>query len=276
MDPKKQGNPKLKEKDFISESQSGWGIPTWLFSAILLGLFGVLWMITSWISQSIGTQTKDKPFLQVTNREMSLFLWQHPEEMRIHMRNKTGYLPGFSSTGNANPKPESIGEYVSAPPALLFQYHTWKRLLGDYLFPRPISSAEFKEFLAASPEWNAANWTGASEGYKHLLESLDKENTPHLESSLPKEVQQAFIGWKNYYKEGGEINAERPTVGAMRTFLQKYPHYERACWRNIYPSYLKILLDEKADPQALIPIEQMEGFLRSAYFNDTHLAVTMI
>lgn len=270
-----EDNKKLKEKDFIDESQGSLGVPIWLFAAIVLGIFGILWMIGNWASQSIGSREQDKPFLQVTNRQMSLFLWQNPEKMRINVRNKTGYLPGFFSVGKANPKPETIDEYVAAPPELLFEYHTWDRLLGAYLVPRTISEEEFREFLQASPEWNATYWPSAPAGYKQLLDRIAKGESvdiSHVEEGvLPKQVLQAFFGWKNYYKEGDAINAMRPTVSEIQAFLAKYPHYERSYWRNLYPDYLKIFLNETVDPHSPIPQEQLAPFLRAVYFNTTRL-----
>lgn len=276
-EPKREsrGEKILEEKNFIYEEKGKNPIPLWFFIAIVLGIFTILWGAGNWVLQEMKTKVEENPFLQVTNREMSVFLWQNPEFMRIHSSNKTGYLPGFYSIGKVNPKPENINEFVVAPPEVIFGYHTWKRLLSEYVIPRQIPREEFKEFLASSPEWKPENWAKAPEEYKQFVDEFDLVSVPNLQSlpiqTLPKNVRNAYLGWKNYYREGDLINQEKPSVGEMREFLDRYPNYSRHNWRNLYPLYLQTLQDQSTDPETIIPNEELTSFLRAAYYNDKQL-----
>ena len=89
------------------------------------------------------------------------------------------------------------------PPETLFLYHTWDRLLGAICFRRPISAEEFAAFLKDAEEWHPKNWADAPAAYAALVES---DFTDDLQDRLPLQVRQAFVGWRNYFKEGEEIN----------------------------------------------------------------------
>jgi len=271
LKPDASAPKKLQEKDFIQETKNSSALPPWLFIAIVLGILCAIWAIGNWVATEMAVKVEESPFLHVTNRQMSLFLWQNPEYMRAHANTKTGYLPGFNSGGNVNPKLESIDEYVSAPPELLFRYHTWYRFLETYVMPRNISPLEFKEFLESSPEWLPEHWAKAPDEYKQFVQNFDQVKESNLqelgESVLPKQVRNAFFGWKNYYREGDLINRQKPTVGEMREFISHYPNYARNYWRNLYPEYLKITASESIDPKRIIPEAEFPSFLRVAYFN---------
>jgi len=262
----------LDEKDFIYRGKEKEPIPFWMFFAIVAAIFSFLWIGGNWIFKERQTKIENNPFLQVTNREMSLFLWENPELMRQSARNKTAYLPGFHSVGrNANPKLETVEKYVTAPPQVLFKYHTWDRLLGDKVFARPITRDEFSAFLKASPEWLPEHWPKAPEEYKQLIKEFGIINRSKLQTLpkavLPKDVRKAFVGWKNYYREGDAINRLSPTLTELRQFLIKHPNYCRHHWQNIYPNYLKSLADPSLGAQETIPNEEMPPFLRAAFYN---------
>ncbi len=189
---------------------------------------------------------KENPFLQVTNRDFSLFLYQFPEYMRVNVSGKAGYLPGFQYSEKIGIEPGQADDYVSAPPEVLSLYHIWKGLVGDVLIPREIKEGEFRYFLEYSPEW--AGWDPKS-----------------------VEVQKAFIGWKNYFMEGELINKVSPTYREMGEFLAKYPQYGRNYWQNLLvrgrPDYLKSLFSGVYDPDAKVPENEMAAFLKVAYYN---------
>jgi hypothetical protein len=236
----------------------------------VIAIFTILWAGGTWLYQQRQTKVEENPFLNVTNREMSLFLWQNPEYMRIHNSGKTGYLPGFHASGKVNPMLESVNDFAAAPPEVLFQYHTWKRLLGDYTFPRPIPIDEFKEFLSSSPEWSPENWKQAPTEYMQFIKEIDLMKVADLQT-LPREVlpvslRQAFLGWKNYYREGDLINKAVPTRGEMRAFLEQYPNFARHNWRNLHPEYLRSLESASEDDQPLSN-EELTSFLRAGYYN---------
>ena len=85
------------------------------------------------------------------------------------------------------------------------------------------------------------------------------------EGQLPTIVKQAFMGWKNYFKEGDAINAVRPKREEMETFLKAFPHYARPYWRNIEgDSYL-----QPGSAQEVIPSAEMAPFLKAAFYNFT-------
>ena len=66
----------LEEKDFIYEAKGNDPLPPWFFIIIVLGIFSIIWLGGNWFLQTMETKVDENPFLQVTNREMSLFLWQ--------------------------------------------------------------------------------------------------------------------------------------------------------------------------------------------------------
>jgi len=223
----------------------------------------------------MAKQVKSNPFLQVTNRQFSLFLWQFPEYMRVNATQKAGYLPGFQYQSKISLVLGSADDYVSAPPELLFLYHTWHRLISSEFIARPIPLNEFREFLDYEEEWQPQNWPAAPSGYVHLTQTLESSTQADLRALpiaiLPQEVRVAFQGWKNYFKEGYLINQTKPTFAEMEGFLKSNPNYARNYWRNIvldsYPNYLKTLSLGSFDPNAIISKDEIAPFLRVAFFN---------
>lgn len=269
--PRKPPEKRLEEKDFIQDSLASNPLPFWLWLVLVAILASLFWGGSSWLSQQINQEVAASPFLQVTNRQFSLFLWQFPNFMRINTRIKTGYLPGFQ---DVSINLADADKYVVAPPETLFLYHAWTRLIAREYAERPIPAKEFQEFLNSTEEWQPKNWREAPKEYAETVAKLDLPDSPKdLKSlphvALPVVVRQAFQGWKNYYKEGEAINEVKPTYEEMAQFLKLYPHYSRNNWRNIMsdnaPSYL--IQMEPQDPKAEIPKDQLAPFLRVAFYN---------
>lgn len=271
--PGLQPEKRLQEKDFIQDSLASNPLPFWLWLVLLVLIASLFWGGSSWVNQRVNREVAASPFLQVTNRQFSLFLWQFPNFMRINSRIKTGYLPGFQDN-NVSINLEDSDKYVVAPPETLFMYHTWSRLIAHEYAERPILAPEFQEFLSSTEEWQPKNWREAPREYAETVAKLslpdspkDLQSLPH--TALPVIVRQAFQGWKNYFKEGDAINAIKPTYDEMARFLKLYPHYARPNWRNIMmdkaPSYL--IKNEPRDENAEIPADQLAPFLKVAFYN---------
>lgn len=249
----------------------------WMWLFCLAALVALLWGAGSSYTGYIQRQQENRPFLRVTNRELSLFLWQHPESLRINAKNKSGYLPAFQILDRASVEPALADQIVIAPPELLFQYHTWSRLLGDVWFPRPIPAAEFSDFLEYCEEWQPRYWPAAPKAYQDIVQALDAKATLDLqqlpESTLPRPVRIAFQGWKNFRLEGEAINGFSPTYAQLHDFLDKYPRYARNFWQNLLDSpthqYLKSVADHDAD-ETPVPASELVPFLRAALFNFIH------
>lgn len=265
----------LDEKDFIQESYGKDPMSFWVWLAVFIAFVLCFWGIGSWYYRTMSVQLEQSPFLQVTNREMSIFLWQFSDKMPQHVKEKTGYLPGFDYQNRIGIKPNLAEKYVVAPPELLFLYHTWSRLLKDEFTPRPIPSSEFQEFLNLQPEWMPEMWVAAPEGYKALVRDFSQLGSTNLatlpESTLPQMVRMAFQGWKNYYLERDFINLATIKYGELSMFVDTHPDYARNFWRNIYdkdlPLYLKTLTFDKYDPKARVSDEEMAPFLKVAVYN---------
>ena len=257
----------LSEKQFIQEGYKRDPYP-FRFWSVLIALAILLIYGAAHFAEELKVNTwKTSPFLRITNREFSLFLWQHPHLMRPHAKNKIGYLPGFQYLHKINMDIETAEEYVTVPPNVLFLYHTWNRLLGSYLPSRAILVDEFKEFLTLSIEWHPNNWLNAPKDYLRLvqdLDNLDKSSSLLSVSELPFKVRQAFYGWKNYFKEGEAINSLNLTRQIVKAFLEKNPNFQKNYWEKIYPNYL-LTFDENFD---IIPKNQIPSFLLSALYND--------
>ncbi|WP_068469733.1 hypothetical protein [Candidatus Protochlamydia phocaeensis] len=272
--------PPLSEKDFIQESPSpAAGFPIWLWIFLATAVIAIIWGMTGWYQGVVQKEKKVEPFLDVSNRDFSVFLWQFPSFLRSNVSNKTGYLPGFLSTKETL-NLSSTEDLVSAPPDLLFLYHTWKRLLVPNFIPRSIAPGEFEEFLQQVEEWQPKNWKKAPEAYVQLIQKEEYKNLKDLQtlpdSTLPLIVRQAFQGWKNYYKEGSLINEISPTISQILSFLKKYPNYRRNYWRNIEKianqdvaglDYLSILLTKSSNLDEKVPVDQVAPFLKVALFN---------
>ncbi len=232
-----------------------------------------------WYDGIVSTEKKTEPFLDVTNRDFSVFLWQFPSFIRSNSSKKIGYLTGFFKDKAALNLADAE-KLVSAPPDLLFLYHTWKRLLVPEQTYWAITPQQFEEFLNDSKEWDPANWPNAPKGYVQLLQGQEYKKTENLqtlpEETLPKIVRMAFQGWNNYFKEGSQINNLNPTVHDVQQFLEAHPHYKRNYWRNIQeiadqevagPNYLLILLNKSLNRSEKLPSEQVPAFLKVAMHN---------
>lgn len=268
--------PPLDESKFIRESYSSDPFPPWMWLAVVACLAALLWGSANWFTQERTVAIEKSPFLQVTNRQMSLFLWQFSEYMRANVLSKDGYLPGFNYTeGKVSIKSGEAEAIVSAPPEVIFLYHTWARLLKPEVTVRTVNLDVFKEFLAEFPEWKPENWKDAPESYKDLVSNLDNFKADEFASksrSLPVDVEIALIGWLNYYKEGGKIDELVPTYKQLKDFLDRHPNYNRNYWRNIvvktYPDYLYKIANNTFDPNAKVNPNEIAGFLRVALYND--------
>jgi len=263
--------PHLEEKDFIHEEYSKNPRSFWRWLAIVVTMSCLFLGASLLYFSMLSRLYKENPFLQVTNRQLSLFLWQHPQHMRVHVQHKANYLPAFHYAEKIGLEPTLADEFAIAPPELLFLYHTWKRLLGNIYFPRKIVKQEFQQFLSASPEWQPRYWKQAPDGYVRFIASFAQIDDTDLnqlnESILPLEIRQAFTGWKNYFFEGGEINALSPSYEEIEQFLELQPHYRSNYWCNIVgESYLKSFKEE-INKQGAIPIDELSSFLRVAFYN---------
>lgn len=276
------GRPPLSEKDFIRNGWSLTSFPFWLWIFLLAVVVSLIYGSLGWYEKFMQNFKKRDPFLEVTNREFSVFLWQFPSYMRLNSSQKTGYLPGFLTTSE-NFEAKTAEEFVSAPPDLIFLYHTWHRLLAPEFIGRPISPKEFEDFLSQLPEWKPDNWTKAPREYVELINSRrflqvgDLQTLP--ENTLPLIVRQSFVGWKNYFLEGALINDLKPTFGQIKVFLETHPHYARNYWRNIQEihhqkvaglEYLDGFINGVFISDATIPKEQLASFLKVAFYNLTH------
>lgn len=264
---------KLTEDQFIQEPYAKDPKGTWyllICALILLMVAGGIWGLNTWRRQALQERLEQSPFYQVTNREMSLFLWQHSEYMRVNSRSKAAYLVGFDYHNRVGLNLESSEKIVVAPPQLLHRYHNWKRLIGSVSFDRSPSVEEFRRFLEGAPEWRPENWKHAPSDYVQILESLNSREKIDF-SSLPLEVRQAFCGWKNYFEEGDAINALEVNAGSLREFLTLYPGYARHNWRNFYLDpegnnwYLTQL--EQLNDSEVVSAEEVPAFLKVAIFN---------
>ncbi|MCE5317775.1 MAG: hypothetical protein LLG04_10540, partial [Parachlamydia sp.] len=74
--PVRPPEKRLQEKDFIQDSLSSNPFPFWLWLVLLAIIASLFWGGSSWLSQQINREVAASPFLQVTNRQFSLFLWQ--------------------------------------------------------------------------------------------------------------------------------------------------------------------------------------------------------
>lgn len=262
-----------REENFIHEgyAKDPWFL--WISFVLLATLLFTLWGGQTLYQKYIQSRIAINPFLQVTNREFSLFLWQNPEYMRVHFKNKTGYLPGFQYAEKIGVDPQAADQYVVAPPQIISLYHAWHRLIGTEFTARPIPIEEFREFVQYAEEWHPKYWAAASDEYINFFNFLTESTLLDLQAlpwtTLPQEVRSAFQGWKNYFKEGAQINALRPTYTQMQTFLAAHPHYARTYWKNVLvdsvPNYLKGL--ESLDLEVEIPYDELTPFLRVAFFN---------
>ncbi len=225
----------FSEKHFIKEKQictkSFW-LNLFLFALMLLLTVSVY----NWQQKKLQENIANDSFLKVTNRDLSLFLWQFPSFMRLHNKSKVAYLEGFHPNF-AGMRPHAPESYATVPPDLLWLYHNWKQLLAPIFIPRKINAIEFEKFLQALPEWLPEAWPNAPVEYKVLVNTQAFQKTSDLQNlsyiDLPLAVRQAFVGWKNFKLEGNAINQYHPSPSQINVFLQKFPQYQRHLWRNI-------------------------------------------
>jgi len=268
--------PELSEKDFISdEGYKKNPFPFWLWIFLLAAISAIVLGGNGWYQDKLASIFKANPFLQVTNREMSLFLWQNPEFMRVNSKQKVGYLPDFQYLEKISVDPSRADNYVVAPPEIIFRYHTWKRLISGEFISRPIPIQEFRDFINYAQEWQPTYWPAAPEEYAAMIESLATSQIQDLSilsvRALPQSVRMAFQGWKNYFKEGEAINHLQLTVAQVEEFLKDHPPYARNFWRNVvedrYPDYLRLLMISHPDEASSFPKDQLTPFLKVAIYN---------
>lgn len=267
--------PGLTEKDFINEGYSKNPFPLWLWLFLLTTLVALLWGIGNWYSDKINLLYRESPFLQVTNREISLFLWQNPEFMRVNVKEKNAYLPAFKYTDKITVDVAFADQYAAAPPELLFRYHTWDRLVRKEFTGRPIPRKEFIDFLDYAEEWKPRFWPAAPQEYIRLVEGINKNPTEDLstlsDKELPMPVRMAFQGWQNYFKDGDAINKLEVTQKQMQQFLAGHPHYARNYWINIVedkiPNYLKSTMGSQDAKDGPVAPDEFSSFLRVAVYN---------
>lgn len=241
--------------------------PFWFWLFLVVIIITLVIGMQSWIRETF-TAVPRGPFTEVTNRDFSLFLWQHPEYMRVNATTKAGYLTGFQDEGSI--KKGSADQYVVVLPEVLFRYHTWKRQVKSEFPSRRIDGREFLEFLQQVSEWDPQNWPAAPVAYATMVDKLpnidDLQNLP--KETLPVDVQLAFIGWKNYFKEQKAIQETTPTYAQMQSFLAQYPHYARNYWKNITSDqYLRTLALGNFSSDHIIPNEELALFLKIALYN---------
>lgn len=262
--------PQLSEKNFINESYKKDPFPFWIWLVLLTIAIAIFWGAMNLYTNKVNLLFKESPFLQVTNRQMSLFLWQNPEFMRINAKEKGNYLPGFNYLDKVTVDIAFADHYASAPPELLFRYHTWDRLLKTEFIERPIPLKDFRDFLSYVEEWQPRFWPDAPEEYKNMVEHLTQSQVADLSTlsykELPLDVRIAFQGWENYFKEGEQIDRVQTTPNELKEFLSSHPHYARNYWQNILkdslPDYLKNLEGD-------LPVQanQLSSFLKAAIYN---------
>lgn len=250
----------LDERNFIHEGVKDDPYPLFYWFVILLVIAAASWIISGWYDRVVTKETISSPFLQVTNREFSLFLWQNPEFMRIHVSDKASYLPAFNYIESLSMKPEMADDFVVAPPEILFKYHTWQRLLADEVPVQPVLRNDFNKFLEFAQEWHPTYWKEAPKSYSTLIETLPQNEQTILNVPIP--VQQAYTGWKNFFIEGDAVNTFNPTYKLFHQLVERYPHYSRPYWQNLIPEYMH----SKEEGQ-LIPQHEQPSFLKSALYN---------
>lgn len=263
----------LEEKDFIHEEYGKNPAPFWFWLVFSLTVVGVIAYITYFTQEKEKATIASNPFLQVTNRDFSLFLWQNPGFMKQNLKGDRSYLPAWGDRLTVDPT--RADEWVEATPTALFMYHTWSRLVGDYVYSRSISQKEFLKFLEADPQWDPRYWKNAPVPYITLIRWMEGNNYNDLKElsykELPQVVRQAFIGWKNYTQESQAINTIKPTWRQVWTFLDLYPNFKRSFWINLVkeerPYYLK---NDDVKGTDVVSEDRMDGLLKMALYNYTY------
>ena len=269
--------PQLPDNQFIQDDKKKPSLPFWVLGIFFSLVTLVTGYIGSELSLKLQNEVEDNPFLNVTNREFSIFLWQFPEHMRVNTsRPKAGYLTGFQYKDKLNIERGKAEDYVVAPPEILFLYHTWKRLLSDEFIANKVSTNDFINFLNYSDEWQPQNWKKAPKEFVNLINEINNHKFDQYIpiDKLPKDVLQAFQGWKNFFIDGYAINKIEPSYEEMEKFLNISPHYARNYWINIvrdqYPQYLKTLFSGDYLRGSKIPQNELSPFLKVAFYNYIH------
>ena len=267
----------FSEEEFTQSSPGPKGSSTSIALLVFISFICATLFLYNWGLSYLEQYRTQHPFLKVTNRQFSVFLWQFPVFLRIHSKTKTGYLSAFEA-GEERLRIAEAEKTVSAPPELLLLYHTWHRLLLKEFTSRPIPPPLFKEFLNQVEIWQPSIWLEAPLEYKKLVADLDylhlKDLSSLSEKELPLMVKISFQGWRNYFKEGAAINLLRPTVGEVRGFLKKHGNYSRSYWKNFSVVFTKevagknYLIDLSKDKEEKeLATNQLSSFLKVALFN---------
>lgn len=67
-------DPELSEKDFINNNGFKKNpFPAWLWLFLITTVIALLWGVGNWYTNKINILFRQSPFLQVTNRSLSLF-----------------------------------------------------------------------------------------------------------------------------------------------------------------------------------------------------------
>lgn len=266
----------LKEEDFIQDEFQQSPNP-FLLSIFFLAIGTIVFTaIVSWYNQHQSEYRKTSPFYQVTNRDFALFLRENPRFLNENVSNKEAYLPGVKFIENIQSNVQEADQLIDAPDPLIFQYHTWNRLIDYPPFPRAIPVNEYKEFLNKYQEWIPLYWKGATKAYANLYKQIQNGTAPAnlstiSKTDLPDDVREAFFGWKNFNLEKSQIETFRPTYELLKEFIEKYPNFQRNYWFNILKesdyAYLQTFSFEKYDPKATVPEPEISPFLQIALFN---------
>lgn len=244
-------------KNPSSLAKGSWFFKLWCVAFVVLSL--MLCLTVTRYYQTIQTLIERSPFLKVTNRDLSVFLWHFSEYMPQHVKNKNGYLPGFEYTNRIGIILGEADKFCQAPPEVLFLYHTWDRLLAKESIERPISISEFLMFLEMHPEWKYENWSNAPEYYAGSLRDLQLSTSDTFVQDVPRIVKQAFQGWKNYCLEGDRINCMEYSAVDIQNFIERHPGYSLNLWGNIISEFPISIT--KLSP--LLP-----SFIKVALYND--------
>ena len=263
----------LQEKDFIQEPTKGGQGPL-IFFLFILFIVAIGWGIGSWRKKTIGQKKRENILLQVSNRDFSIFLWENPQFMRPNKRLGSYYLEDFDGKDKIHLNFLKADKWVQVSHEVLFIYHTWKRLVGQYNYRAPISPFEFKNFVNDCPEWRSINWPNAPKEYKKILmdeKFLYINNLQELSYlELPLKVRKAFLGLKAFYKEGEAINTQEITYGSLRGFLRVYPNFSRNLWLGIYeqdyPNYLLDVDKAHISDYEIVPYDHLSPLLRFAFY----------
>lgn len=272
----------LEEKNFIQEGYKKNPSPFWIWLAIAAAFVTLAWGTNAWLTKNSSTPDVSSSFLQVTNREFSLFLTQFPEYAKSFAKKKGEFLPAFSFEGAISVAPTKADEQVIAPVELLFLYHTWKRQVGEHMPMRSVPAPLFLQFLQEMQMWQPRFWKQAPASYQAIVRSLEQGGQVKAEmlldkATLPQEVLQAFQAWRNTALESKQIAAFTVSKGVVQKFLNTYPHYARNYWQNVlyesHPRYLRSFPPGKAavaiaDEQPIAD-EELAPFLRFALYNFT-------